>query len=262
VQTGPTDSTFQKLGIQTAIAPKSRVNNESMLSLPIISAKSQTFSDSLLVTISHIFPEANYSSYFTNADGKISDLRGRQFYIHSSGSVTTRAIFEEQQSQDITAHFFKRNSLLKINLTHQPDPQYTGNDKDALVDELRGSNDFRTGAWQGFRGQPLEAVIDLGKTQQINSISLSTLRDIKSWIFHPVSIEYFTSGDGKEFFAAGYHEDYDWTNPNAEAREWPSDINVQARYIKVVAKPLMNIPEGHLGEGEAGWIFADEIIIK
>ncbi len=262
VQTGPTDSTFQKLGIQSAIAPKSKVINESVLSLPIISAKSQTFSDSLLVTISHIFPEANYSSYFTDANGKITDLRGRQFYIHSTGSVTTRAIFEDLQSQDITANFYKRNSLIKISLTHQPDPQYTGNDKDALVDELRGSNDFRTGAWQGFRGQPLEAVIDLGKTQQINSISLSTLRDIKSWIFHPVSIEYFTSADGKEFFAAGYHEDYDWTNSNAEAREWTSETNVQARYVKVVAKPLMSIPKGHLGEGEAGWIFADEIIIR
>lgn len=108
----------------------------------------------------------------------------------------------------------------------------------------------------------MEAIIDLGKIQQVNSITLSTLRDIKSWIFHPVSVEYYISRDGKEYFAAGYHEDDEWDNYFIETREWPSLPNVQARYIKVIAKPLMQIPEGHLGVGEAGWIFADEIIIK
>lgn len=262
VQTGPTDSTFLSLGIRSSIAPRSRNTSDAILSLPIVSAKSQAFTDSLLITLSHIEPGAYFSSYFTDADGKVRELRGKQFYIHSTGTVTTRAIFGEQQSKDINATFYKRNSSLKITLTNQPDPQYTGNAQDALVDELRGSNDFRTGSWQGFRGQTLEAVIDLGKVQQINSITLSTLRDIKSWIFHPVSIEYYISKDGKEYFAAGYHEDDEWDNYYAEVREWQSTPNAQARYIKVVAKPLMNIPAEHLGAGQAGWIFADEIIIK
>jgi hypothetical protein len=262
VQTGPTDQTFQTLGIRSSIAPKSKLSSDLILSLPIIKAKSQVFSDSLLINLSHVFPGAYFSSYFTDAEGKVKELRGKQFYIHSTGTVTARAIFGDKQSKDISATYYKRNNSLQIKLTHQPDAQYTGNADDALVDELRGSKDFRTGAWQGFRGQPLEAIIDLGKIQQVNSITLSTLRDIKSWIFHPVSVEYYISRDGKEYFAAGYHEDDEWDNYYIETREWPSLPNVQARYIKVIAKPLMQIPEGHLGVGEAGWIFADEIIIK
>ena len=262
VQTGPTDSTFFKLGIRTAIAPKSRIATDGVLSLPIITTKKPPLSDSLLVTLSHINPGANFRSYFNDSEGNVISLRGKYFYIKSSGTITTRAVFGDQQSRDITATFYKRNSSIKIKLTHAPDAQYTGNAEDALVDELRGGKDFRTGAWQGFRGQPLEAIIDLGKVQRVNSITLSTLRDIKSWIFHPESVEYYISRDGKEYFAAGYHDDDDWDNYSIETHEWPALPNVDARYIKVIAKPLMKIPDGHLGAGEPAWIFADEIIIK
>ena len=51
-----------------------------------------------------------------------------------------------------------------------------------LIDYLRGTNSYRTGRWQGYR-EDLQATIDLGKTQTVNTLSLGCLQDVKSWIF-------------------------------------------------------------------------------
>ena len=38
--------------------------------------------------------------------------------------------------------------------------------------------------------------------------------------------------------------------------------NVQARYVRVVAKNIGTIPDWHPGAGGKAWIFADEIIVE
>lgn len=262
VQTGPADSTFTRMNIRSSVVPRSRISGTRFLSLPIVQAKQSTFSDSLLIELSHLTPHVTFSTMFTNNEGKSYELRGNRFYITESGTLSSRAVYGERESRDVQATFIRRNGHLKIKLSQQPDPQYPGDAPDALIDELRGANDFRTGHWQGFRGTPLEAVVDIGKEQPVQAIGLSCLRDIKSWIWYPETIEFFVSKDGKEFFAAGFIENDELDNYRPETLEFVSEINTTARYIKVVAKPVSSIPEWHPGAGEKTWIFADEIIIR
>lgn len=37
---------------------------------------------------------------------------------------------------------------------------------------------------------------------------------------------------------------------------------MKARYVKVTAKVLDQLPKGHSGEGKPAWIFADEFIVE
>lgn len=262
VQIGPPDTTFNRMNIRSSIAPRSKSNSGSFLALPIIKAEKGTFKDSLLVELSHLEKNVSLNAMFTTPEGKTYSKQGRRFYITESGILTVSATAGERISKDVQASFIKRNSNATIKLTHQPDPQYPGDAEDALLDELRGSNDFRTGHWQGFKGVPLEAIVDLGKNKMISSISLSCLRDIKSWIWYPESIEFYVSKDGKEYFAAGFHENDELDNYFPQNMEFTSDVNMEARYVKIIARPLPTIPSWHLGAGEKAWIFADEIIIR
>lgn len=262
VQVGTPDSTFLKMNIRSSIAPKSKLSSSDFLSLPIIQASKSTFKDSLLVELSHIEKNANYSAIFTNNEGKSYSLRGKKFYITESGTLTVSASSGERTSKDAQATFIKRNGNQKLTLSSPLDPQYPGDAEDAMIDELRGTNDFRTGHWQGFRGTAVEAVVDLGKTQFISNVALSCLRDIKSWIWYPETIEFFISKDGKEYYAAGFIENDELDNYRPENLEFSSDVNMEARYVKVVAKPIASIPDWHLGAGEKAWIFIDEILIR
>ena len=49
----------------------------------------------------------------------------------------------------------------------------------ALIDFERGSDDFRTGSWQGYEGVDIDAIVDLGENQPIHSLAAGFLQDIE-----------------------------------------------------------------------------------
>src|SRR6185295_452201 len=78
-------------------------------------------------------------------------------------------------------------------------PQYAASGELALIDGIRGNNNFSTGAWQGYQGQDFRAVIDLGKLQTVTSVGAGFLQDVGSWIWMPKRVEFEFSDDGKAF---------------------------------------------------------------
>jgi hexosaminidase len=38
--------------------------------------------------------------------------------------------------------------------------------------------------------------------------------------------------------------------------------SLKARFVRVTAKVLNQLPKGHSGEGKPAWIFADEFIVE
>ena len=135
----------------------------------------------------------------------------------------------------------------------------------SLTDGILGTLNFRDGNWQGFEGDDLVAIIDLGKETQFSSISCGFLQSTPSWIFFPPQLEYFVSKDGVEFRSAGIV-----TSPVSPKDvemlvrryriDYPSMISYQ--FIKIVAKNMGVCPDWHPGAGGKTWIFADEIIIE
>jgi hypothetical protein len=129
---------------------------------------------------------------------------------------------------------------------------------------LRGGNDFRTGAWQGYQGKPLEVIVDLGQERQVQSVGLSCLEDTRSWIWLPSSVEIFVSENGQDYNSVGVSVQSDISQQDRIHLEvFKHSVNKNIRYIKVVAQPAFEtIPSWHLGAGGKPWIFADEIIIE
>src|SRR6266850_3983367 len=136
-------------------------------------------------------------------------------------------------------------------------------------DGIRGTTNWSGGGWQGYQGQDLVAVIDLGKIQNISKLGAGFLQDVGSWIWMPRSVDFETSLDGRSFVPAVTisNDVPDGSDGSGTAgaviKEFVKSVALQkARYVRIRAHNFGKIPAWHPGKGGDAWIFADEIIVE
>lgn len=141
--------------------------------------------------------------------------------------------------------------------------RYTGGGDGALTNGIRGSVNHRDGAWQGYFGNNMEVVIDLGKVDTIISAAATFLQNSNSWIFMPDSVTFSLSSDGKKFHSINeIPNDIPQKTDRPVIKQFSQGFpKTPARYVKVRAKNLGVCPPWHEGKGEACWMFVDEIVI-
>lgn len=151
----------------------------------------------------------------------------------------------------------------KVTIVHPYSKLYTGGGDQAIVDGVRGSENFRLGGWQGYQDCDFEAIIDLGRERRIHGLSAGFLQDTRSWIVLPQWVEFYTSRDGKTYINQGRVEhEVDPQDYTRQIHEFSLPLGVDARYVKVVAKNFGTLPEWHIGAGGEAHIFVDEVTIK
>jgi len=253
-------------GTGTGDMPVSEIEEYRIMPVPYFTG-GRTFLDSSEITIGTILDNAKiyYTTDGTEPDTG-SDIYSGPFSITETTVVKAFALKEGLGSSNIiTARFSKIPVGHKITLNTEYGSQYSAGGDMALIDFLRGGNDFKKGDWQGYEGVDLDAVVDLGKEQQVNTISTGFIQNTESWIFMPLKVEYFVSDDGKDFSkVATVMNDVDQKQGGAILKDFAADVNTRTRFIKVVAENMGECPEWHVGyeyDGKA-WIFADEIVIE
>jgi hypothetical protein len=156
-------------------------------------------------------------------------------------------------------------NLAKLNSKYSSyNPAYAAGGDMALLDGIKGSNNFADGRWQGYQGQDVDIEIDLKKITPVHSISMDCMQNSYSWIELPASITVYASTDGKNF-----------TPLKTIRHEFPMDARGQfthtfmanfdvlnTRYLKVVAKSTGLLPAWHHAAGGESFIFMDEIVIE
>jgi len=158
---------------------------------------------------------------------------------------------------------FNKATGKKIIIKDQPASNYSGSGAFTLVNGVITESGLnQSSEWLGFLGKDIEATIDLGKTENINKISLDVLKQEGSWIYLPASVEFFTSADGNNFISQGILKpdaNGTWVNERKIEKQLN---NVSAKNIKVIAKNYGIIPTGKPGAGNPAWLFADEIEVE
>ena len=247
-------------------SPISKINEHLITPIPYIISDGQVFFEELKLSLNCV--DQGSKIYYT-LDGSTpstnSTLYGKEIILTESTEIKAIAIAEgKSSSKMIHGKFFKVDQRRKVTYKNRYDSQYAGGEEKGLIDYIRGGDDFRTGNWQGWQGQDVEVVIDLEKPQMINKISSGYIQDIKSWIFMPKSVKYYTSQNGKDFIFAGEAKTSIADNKyGAIVDELGITIKGhKARYVKVVAEHYGKIPDWHLGAGNDSWLFIDEIIIE
>lgn len=151
-----------------------------------------------------------------------------------------------------------------VDVDHPWSPRYPGGGPSTLTDGMLGTQQFDDGRWQGYEGQDLVAVIDLGRTIDVTDVHVRFLQSVSSWIWLPRVMEVNVSTDGRHFrpFATTDHDVDDRASGLVI-----EDLTVRgdaepARYVRVRARSMGMCPEWHPGAGGPAWLFADEIRIN
>ena len=164
-------------------------------------------------------------------------------------------------TSQITLH--RVDNSYKVHLTHPCNQMYTGGGDNAIVDGIRGQNNFRLGGWQGFQDTDFEAVIDLGQVKHLSGLSAGFLQDTNAWILLPEWVEYYTSLDGRDFTQqARLTHDVDPQDYTVRIHEFSVPLDANARYVKVLARNFGILPDWHDGAGGRAHIFVDEVTIQ
>jgi len=152
----------------------------------------------------------------------------------------------------------------KIKLIHPHSSRYPAGGDIAVVNGIRGSNNFRDGNWQGFEGDDFNVIFDLGEPKDIQSISTGFFQAINSWAFFPLSVEYAVSPDGLIFqTVATVTNDIPGNQAGNLVKEFTAKIsNVSARFVSVRAKNIGVCPEWHPGAGRKAWLVVDEVVVE
>jgi hypothetical protein len=246
--------------------PSSSIIDDLISPVPSILQGKKNFTDT--TTVSLTVPVKNEKIYFTldsSEPTKLSPVFQKPLLLDKTTTLKAFACIDgSPESFGITLHFRKIPKNRKITLRTKYSPQYTAGGDMALIDFERGSQDFRTGSWQGYEGVDIDAIVDLGENQPIHTLTAGFLQDEGSWIFFPVEVSFFLSDDGKTFQNAGTLK-----NEVPENREGSiiKDFTLKltgthARYIKMLAINRGICPPWHTGAGSKAWIFADEIEIE
>ncbi|MFT6167084.1 MAG: putative alpha-1,2-mannosidase [Vicingaceae bacterium] len=244
--------------------PTTSISAENQIvPVPYFIAESRTFTETMKIALASVDPESQLfvkvgDSDFTPYNKAIEIDKSTAFEAYAEKNGKRSFIVKDVDYKKI-----KGGRSIKINTEYAN--EYSAGGDQGLIDLLRGSDNFRTGQWQGYWGKNLNATIDLGEVESISKITIGSLQDIKSWIFYPKQVSVSISTDGKSFTKVK-------TIKNAfsdkEYGSFTQDFEflfkrpLKAKYVKVEAENYGKIGEWHLGEGNDAWLFVDEILIE
>lgn len=142
---------------------------------------------------------------------------------------------------------------------------YSAGGDNALLDgEMGSDNTYNDGHWQGYWGQDIDLELDFGKPTPVNHIAMRFLQNSTDWILAPKQIEVYSSKDGQQWtLVRTEHYEPDFrAHGNIVRNNALRELNLNTRYLRVVAKNPGPLPDYTPGAGYDSYLFCDEIVIE
>jgi predicted alpha-1,2-mannosidase len=246
--------------------PVVQITENLIVPNPIIEGPQETFKNNAEISLSSAL--AGTEIYYTldGTEPSQHTLRYTAPFVINNG-VTIKAIaykkdYKTSYVSSATYQKITNNYTIKIN--SEINKSFTAGGNEGLIDGVRGTLNWRVGnRWQGFWGTDFEAIVDLGKMQSVNSVSIGSLQDTQAWIVFPSETTFLIAGEDKEFKLVSV------VKPPSEAKDYTIQISelmakvgAECRYIKIIAKNYGVLPAWHEGVGGKAHTFFDEITVK
>ncbi len=262
--------TFRNKPITSILPGKPIGPVEQIIPVPYFEFENRSFADKMTVTIKSLNPEDEIyyriTTFGSESDFKTSELQrySKPILIKSAGIIEASVIDGVKSSRKVKAQFYKRPHNYSIQINSKVHPLYTADSPEALLDGIKGITNWRKGDWQGYEGTDFEAVIDLKKEMEIQSVSSNFLQDAKPWILMPKKMKVYISKDGNKFeFVGEINSKTDPEDETVQIEKFEVKFSsVKAKYVKVVAENFGKLPGSHISAGEDAYIFIDEIFIN
>lgn len=248
-------------GVDPAYRPSTSIGAAPIATVPFFKSSGATFTDSSRVELASINSGAQI--FYRLNRGDVNVYSSPLVFFETTSVEAWAVLPDGTESHRIENTWHQIDGRRRIELLAEYANQYSAGGRNALIDHLRGKENYQTGRWQGYQAQDFEAVVDLGEVMRVKRISMGFLQDIKSWIWFPPEVRFYTSVDGEKFTETGVVAN---TFPDDVYGGYTQDYAVapekDARYIKITAPNYGHCPDWHLGAGGQSWLFADEIIIE
>jgi hypothetical protein len=152
-----------------------------------------------------------------------------------------------------------------VYLLNSPDPKHAGKGGTTLKDLKKGPNDnFGDKAWLGYREKEFVGLFEFKKVQPIKGLTISYLQKMDSFILPPMIIEVWAGNNKSDFKII-----QKLRPKQPEKMERNANLGLQIPFsqgsykmIKLVIKPVSNLPIWHHGKGQKGWFFVDEVFFN
>lgn len=189
---------------------------------------------------------------------------GGPFSLDSSCTVRAVAIRPDMTSDVfIDSVNFNKATCCDIVLAADPHRNYAGHGASTLVDGITGTEFYSDGCWLGFQNEDLDAVIDLGATTEVSTVTIRNYVEPGAWIYDTSGIEISLSSDGESFTPVALRDFPVDSAMLRQIRVHRLDFTPRsARFVRVKAGSVRRIPEWHsLAAGYPAFIFVDEIAV-
>ncbi len=170
-------------------------------------------------------------------------------------------------SQVATAYYSQSLPVAEVIYFNPPSKDRLGaGEERTLIDLIRAREEASDENWQGYEGEDLKVVLDLGQKKDVFELELSCFENNKARIFLPAAVKVELSLDGKKFETA---VEQDLPVPAAGKPQGPAAKSLAfslkgrpARFIRLTATNLGQVPAGFRGDGQKTWLLVDEIYVR
>jgi predicted alpha-1,2-mannosidase len=252
-------------GVEMQDMPHSFVNDKNFVAVPFFDMRINKFKTTLPVVLKALDKGTSIYYKVKNKDKRTSDFirYSRPFTISNTCNVDFYAQKGSFKSGTVTQTFYKVPSDRTIMVQSEVNPMYTAGGKEALIDGIVGTSNWKTGEWQSYFAKDFVAVIDLGKVRPVKHVGIHVLQDVSPWIVFPGEVIFEISNDGQSFQPLTIIENkIGMDEKGPVVQELGSKVNAHGRFVKVTAKNGGVLPSWHESAGQPTHIFIDEVIIQ
>jgi predicted alpha-1,2-mannosidase len=252
-------------GIKAIESPHSAIADNHFTAVPYFEMNSNKIKQNLKVVMKHI--DKNASIYYRIQFGEQKEgpftRYTKPFMLTKEATVKYYAEKNNFKSPELSQQFYKVVTDRTITIISEVHPMYTAGGKDALIDGIIGTTNWKTGEWQSYFAQDFEAVIDFKKIRPIRYTGVHVLQDVSPWILFPKQVQFEISNDGKIFRPlVNVTNNTGSKEMGALLQELGTTVNASARFVKIKALSGGNLPAWHESAGQPSHLFIDEIIIR
>lgn len=225
--------------------------------LPFVSKGERVFSESQKIELSSM--NSRPIQYFFKSLPQQINIYNKAIEINQPAEICFSQEGDTPSSNWPCAKFGLKPLGLEINLSSEYAPVYAAGGKDALIDGLHGSSDFRDGMWQGYFNKDVTLEMNLTQAQMVNKINIGFLQDQKSWILFPNEIQLKYSLDGIHWKEKNIRHSIPQNTVEGVKNIFSFDISEPVLKIQLKCINPGPLPDWHLSKGESCWLFIDEI---
>ena len=235
---------------------------------PQVKNTSFVFTKPLQLELSHPIKGVNirYTTDGTDPDSTKSMIYKPGIIITQNTIIKARAYKPGWYGSDVVQTNFYKSVYTpdSISFIAGPNEKYTADGAKTLIDKDLGGTNFGNGKWIASQ-KDLAIYMQFNKPVALHTVTLNVMRNIGSQIFLPISVEVWGGTDAAHLKLLGT------VKPPPPQKNDPflvagMDCKLEEdkplSCLKIVAKPIQNLPKWDPVKKQPGWVFMDEIFLN